>query len=422
MSTTLIAHKEKELKKLGVELKTVREKMESDFAEKGASDTADVEKFDKIYADGQLLKGEIERLREGEKLVKYANGEEEEPKQQQFVPAQKQGFQSWGVTLVNSESFKSAQKSGFRSPKDIEAIEVKALSESVAGSGGSTVFSQRQTEIRDQARLAPTTLLDIMNIAQTTSSSIDFVAVTGFTNSAAEVKEWDTALDPDNFGLKPESDLTFELKNEPVQTIAHWIAASRNILDDVPRLRNLVDMKMVQGLRRRLEGQVIAGNGTAPNLRGIRNTSGIQTRSGAAGSASARYAATDTALDTIRRAITDISLAFGVADAAVMNPADAETMELTKDDNGNYMNVYDPVAQRVWRVRVVENMALTANRAMVGAFNGGATLYIRQDAVIRFFEQHADFAIRNALVILAELRAALEVTEPEWFVDINTLT
>jgi hypothetical protein len=119
MSTTLIAHKEKELKKLGVELKTVREKMESDFAEKGASDTADVEKFDKIYADGQLLKGEIERLREGEKLVKYANGEEEEPKQQQFVPAQKQGFQSWGVTLVNSESFKSAQKSGFRSPKDI---------------------------------------------------------------------------------------------------------------------------------------------------------------------------------------------------------------------------------------------------------------------------------------------------------------
>lgn len=421
MSTTYIKHLEQKLKKENEEFKKLREKMETDFAEKGAADPTDKENYEKMFEDGRQLKSEIERLYEAEDLVKFADGEREQ-KQQQFVPNQQQGFQSWGKTLITSEAFKSAQKSGFRSPKDIAPIEVKALSESVSGSGGVTVFSERQTEIRDQARLAPTTLLDIMNIAQTTSSSIDFVAVTGFTNSAAEVKEWDTGETPDNFGLKPESDLTFALKNEPVQTIAHWIAASRNILDDVPRLRNLIDMKMVQGLRRRLEGQIIAGNGTAPNLRGIRNTSGIQTRSGASGSVSARYAATDTALDTIRRSITDIALAYGVADAVVLNPADAETMELTKDDNGNYMNVYDPVAQRVWRVRVVENLALTANRAMVGAFNGGATLYIRQDAVIRFFEQHADFAIRNALVILAELRAALEVTEPEWFVDVNTLT
>jgi len=421
MSTKYIKFLEQKLKKDNVAFKALREKMETEFEEKGSVDPSDKENYDKMFEDGQKLKSEIQRLYEAEDLAKFADGERE-PKQQPFVPAQKNGFQKWGVTLVNSEEFKTAQKSGFRSPKDIPAIEVKALSESVGASGGVTVFSERQTEIRDQARLAPTTLLDIMNVAQTTSSSIDFVAVTGFTNSAAEVKEWDTGETPDNFGLKPESDLSFELKNEPVQTIAHWIAASRNILSDVPRLRNLIDMKMIQGLKRRLEGQIVSGNGTAPNLRGIRNTSGIQTRSGAAGSASARYEATDTALDTIRRAITDISLAYGVADAVCLNPADAEKMELTKDDNGNYMNVYDPVAQRVWRVRVVENLALTANRGLVGAFNGGATLYMREDAVIRFFEQHADFAIRNALVILAELRAALEVTEPEWFVDVNTLT
>lgn len=421
MSETLISHKEKQLLKLQTELKTVRSKMETDFdGGKGTVDTADTEKFDKIFADGQLLKTEIQNLYAAERLGDFKAGEDGEEKSQ-FVPTRK-GFESWGATLVNSEGFKAAQKSGFRSPKDIEPVEVKALSESVAASGGVSVFSERHTEIRDQAFLAPTTLLDIMNVAATTSSSIDFVTMSGFTNSAAEVLEWDVALTPDNFGLKPESDLTFELKNEPVQTIAHWIAASRNILDDVPRLRNMIDVKMIQGLRRRLEGQIIAGNGTAPNLRGIRNTVGIQTRSGAVGSASARFVAGDTALDTIRRAITDVALAFGIADAVVMHPADAETMELTKDDNANYMNVYDPVAQRIWRIRVVENMALTANRSMVGAFNGGATLYIREDAVIRFFEQHADFAIRNALVILAELRAALEVTVPEWFVDINTLT
>lgn len=422
MSQKYITHLEQKLKKLGVDLTALRLKMEADFEEKGAAETSDKENFDKMFADGAALKNEITNLYEAEKLEKFANGEETEEKKSQFVPTQKGGFESWGHRVISSEGFKTAQKGGFRSPQDIEPVEVKALSESVAASGGSSVFSERHPEIRDHARIAPTTLLDIMNVAATTSNSIDFVTMTGFTNNAAEVLEWDTALTPDNFGLKPESDLTFALKNEPVQTIAHWIAASRNILDDVPRLRNSIDTKMIQGLRRRLEGQIIAGSGVAPQIRGIRNTVGIQIRNGGAASASARWLATDTVLDTLRRAITDISLAFGVADAIVLNPADAERMELTKDSTLNYMNVYDPVAQRVWRVRVVENMALTVNRGMVGAFNGGATLYLREDAVIRFFEQHADFAIRNALVILAELRAALEVTVPEWFVDVNTLS
>lgn len=416
---------EAKIKELGTQIATIHNQAKSLYAEMEADEakrtTDNREKWNKMIEDGKSLYSERSNLIELDRLGEELAPNGDAKTRQQPPNGGQTERKSWGVQMVNSDEFKAAKDAGFRSPKDIAPISVKALSESVSASGGSVVFSSRQTEIRDQAHLAPTTLLDILNVAQTDSNSIDFVAVTGFTNNAAEVKEWDTALTPDNFGLKPESDLTFELKNEPVQTIAHWIATSRNILADVPRLRNLIDVKMIQGLKRRIEGQIIGGNGTAPNIRGIRNTSGIQTRSGAAASASARYQATDTILDTIRRGITDVALAFGQADAVVLNPADAESMELQKDDNGNYMNVFDPVAQRVWRVRVVENMAMTANRGMVGDFSDGATLYLREDAVIRFFEQHADFAIRNALVILAEMRAALEVSEPEWFVDLNTL-
>lgn len=418
---------QEKIRKASADAKGLYGEMEADETKRTADNR---EKLDKILADGTDLKAQLKQAKDVEDLDKFVNEPANESKSNPFgTPAggdgdqpRGNGFKSWGHTLITSEGFKYAAKHGFKSPQSIEPIEVKAIHGSTEASGGAAVFSERRTEITDQAKLAPTTLLDIMNVSPTSSSSIDFVVTTGYTNNAAPVKEWDTDLDPDNFGLKPESNLTFDLQNAPVQTIAHWIAASRNVLDDAPRLRNLIDVKMISGLRRILEGQVISGNGTAPNLRGIRNTSGIQTRSGAAASSSPRYEATDTILDTVRRGITDVALAFGQADAVVLHPGDAEKMELMKDDNSNYMNVFDPVAQRVWRVRVVENLAMTANRGLVGDFRQGATLYLREDAVIRFFEQHADFAVRNALVILAELRAALAVFDPELFVDVNTLS
>lgn len=413
---------QKRISEVSAQAKGLYAEMEADEAKRTADNR---EKWEKMLDDGKALKAELENVKRMEELDEFVNEPEREGKGLEGIEdrgGRVAPVKSWGFGVTESEGYKAAQKAGFRSPKDIPPAEVKAIYEGSEATGGALVFSQRRTEITDQAKTAPTTLLDIMNVSPTNSSSIDYVVVTGYTNNAAEVKEWDTDETPDTFGKKPESDLAFDLQNSPVQTIAHWVAASRNVLDDAPRLRNLIDTKLVEGLRRRLEGQVVAGNGTAPNLRGIRNVSGIQTRSGAAGSASARFVTGDTKLDTIRRAITDVALAFGQADAIVLHPADAESIELQKDDNNNYMNVYDPVAQRVWRVRVVENLAMTANRGLVGDFRTGATLYLREDAVVRFFEQHADFAIRNALVILAELRAALAVFDPELFVDVNTLS
>jgi HK97 family phage major capsid protein len=409
---------QQQIAKASADAKALYAEMEADEA-KRTSDNR--EKLDEMLEAGQELKADLRRAQEVENLDAFVN-EPAGQKAFELSPAGNDGpaaqpFKSWGHAFTESEEYKFAQKSAFKEPK-VEGVEVKAIYESTAATGGAAIFPTRRADITDRVPTAPTTLLDIMNVSPTDSSSIDYVVVTGYTNSAAEVSEYTGG----NFGAKPESNLTFALENAPVQTIAHWIAASRNVLADAPRLRNMIDTKLINGLRRRLEGQVVAGDGIAPNLKGIRNASGIQTRSGAVGSGSARFAAGDTILDTIRRAITDVALAFGQADAVVVHPGDGEKLELMKDDNNNYMNVYDPVAQRVWRVRVVENLAMTLNRGLVGDFSMGATLYMRENAVVRVSESHSDFFIRNAIVILAELRAALAVTDPELFVDVNTLT
>jgi HK97 family phage major capsid protein len=71
---------------------------------------------------------------------------------------------------------------------------------------------------------------------------------------------------------------------------------------------------------------------------------------------------------------------------------------------------------RVWRQPVVDTPAIPEGTALTGAFGTGAQLYDRQMANIRIAEQHADFFVRNAVVILCEERIALAVKRPEAFV------
>lgn len=231
-------------------------------------------------------------------------------------------------------------------------------------------------------------------------------AGTAVLGGAAVVGEYSAG----QFGLKPESGMTFALQTANVKTIATWIAASRQILDDAPRLRALIDNELQYMVELALEDQIIKGDGTGNNFTGILNTSGIQSR---VHKVSGRgFVATDNDADTIRRAITDIYLAFYQPDGIVLNPAQGETLELTRASTaGTYMMTYDPVAMKLWRVPVVETAAMTAGTALVGNFGLGATLWDRMATQI-LTGQPNDFFLRNAFAILAELRAAFAVVRP----------
>ena len=208
-----------------------------------------------------------------------------------------------------------------------------------------------------------------------------------------------------------------DLQSTPVKTIATWIAASRRILQDAPQLRGLVDGELTYMLRIDLEGQILNGDGTGNNFTGILNASGIQTRTQAA-TGDRGGEASDTKADAIRRAITDIRLEFFEATGVVLNPGDGEDLELLKDANGNYLNIYDSVTGRIWRVEVAETPLITAGTGLVGNFVLGATLYDRMQTEIRVGEPN-DFFIRNAVAILAELRAAFAVKRPHAFEKIT---
>lgn len=263
---------------------------------------------------------------------------------------------------------------------------------------------------------------DLFPARTTTAAVIEYFRQLGFTtpgttavNNAAPVAQRSGGA----FAAKPQSSMVFEGHQAPVRTLAHWEAAHRNVLADEPQLRSIIDNELLYGLRLQEDYQILNGDGTGENLLGVLETPGVQEYAWSDGATSP---VPDTKADALRRAATLAFLAYYEPTGIVLHPNDWEDLELTKNTQGTYlMAVSMQVGSeaRVWRMPVIDTPAIQEGTALVGAFGTGAQLYDREQANIRISEQHADFFVRNAIVILAEQRLALAVKRPESFVKVS---
>ena len=252
---------------------------------------------------------------------------------------------------------------------------------------------------------------DLLNVIPTSSNSIEFVADrAGFTNNAAS--QWNSGASPARVdgGTKAESTLTTELKTASVVTIAHYLNASRQVLDDQPMLRGYIDGRLTYGVQVQEDNQILNGAGTNGTLTGILNTVGI-------GNIGDRATSSVTYLDHIRAAILTARLSEYPVDGILLNPTDFATIETGKGTDGHYVliNVVQNGAPTLWRVPVIETTAITAGTFLVGNFRMGATLYDRQMVGVRVAEQHDTNFIKNIVTILGEERVALAVELPKAF-------
>lgn len=328
---------------------------------------------------------------------------------------------SLGAMFLDSPEFKSLQggKNGANmpSPFQLNRADVTGLwgtkdvySAMPSGTPGSFGSIQRDPIVVPPMRTRR--VRDLFPSRTTTAAVIEYFRMTGFTNNAATVAERDGSA----FAAKPQSGFTFVGEQAPVRTLAHWEAAHRNVLSDEPQLRSIIDNELLYGLRLQEDEQILNGDGTGENLTGIMETTGIQTYDWSDG------VTKDNKADALRRAATLSFLAYYEPTGIVLHPNDWEDIELSKDDNGQYLVAVSVALggePRLWRIPVVDTPAMTEGKALVGAFGTGAQLYDREQASIRISEQHADFFVRNAIVVLAEQRLALAVKRPEAFVSVN---
>ena len=306
---------------------------------------------------------------------------------------------SAGDLLIESDSYKNMGSGEFKASQSLKGFFTKDL-DSTDPKGGILVSPQTiagvLTPPQEDLRIR-----DLLNVQRTTSNAIEYIVETGFTNASAVAPEK---------SLKPQSDLTFDIESATVKTLAHWIPATRQIIQDAPMLRNYVDGRLTYGLALTEEAQILYGDGVGDNMAGIMTNPNVQNVGG--------VAAADTRIDHLRRAITRTLLAGYPATGIVLHPSDWEDIELQKGTDGHYIwvSVVNGGETRLWRVPVVQSTGMNEGEFLVGAFGLAGQLWDREQANVRISEHHADYFARNMLAILAEERLALTVYRPEAFV------
>jgi len=144
------------------------------------------------------------------------------------------GDESIGEAIVRSEGFaalvKGARSSGRMPFKSLSPRELKIVS----GTWSAAPDYRPVVAFPPQPALPVRALMP--NIP-TTSNLVEFPLETAFTNAA-------------NYQLtegtdKPQSDATYSLTQQPICTIAHWLAASRQLLDDSTAFAAYVNARMV---------------------------------------------------------------------------------------------------------------------------------------------------------------------------------
>jgi HK97 family phage major capsid protein len=195
-----------------------------------------------------------------------------------------------------------------------------------------SLFTQPQRVWPIQAIWPPLRLRDVLRVTPATSNLIEFVRESSSTNAAA----------PQGFGSSPqiyenvvkaESALGFTLMGLPVQTLAHWIPASRQVLEDSAALSSFLNSRMIFFLKLKEEDELLNGTGTGGDLDGLLKNA----------TAFAANSPHDTRLDTLRHAIEQVAVSGFNANAVVLHPSDWATVELGKAVvSGEYLMSPDP--------------------------------------------------------------------------------
>jgi hypothetical protein len=214
---------------------------------------------------------------------------------------------------------------------------------------------------------------------------------------------WDSSVPPTAEGnAKPEVTATFALKTVTPRTIAHWLAASKQILADAAALRSYLDGRLLRGLALKLEWQTLHGNGTGTNFAGL-----------LAAAPTHAYTAGDDAITTIRKAIAACEASGWIVDTVGLHPVDFAFIQSLRGETNDHYLYADPARSGtsggvLWGKRIVTSPVLNQGTYLLGDYQNGAELWTRENASVQAGFQNDDFT-RNLVTLLAELRADLAI-------------
>jgi HK97 family phage major capsid protein len=242
-------------------------------------------------------------------------------------------------------------------------------------------------------------LRNVLTSRPTALGDLDFIKVNSPMSRASMQTE---------SSAKMEQAMTFTTGTARVQTIAHWIPASKQILEDATELASAINDSLLYWLGMAEEVQFLTGSGTGQDL------NGLVTQATAFNTALHTYTPGWKKGDIIARVRQQIAIAKEIDPTfIVLHPTDYWDIRLTKDTTGNYLDKEG----LFWELTPIVTTAIGAGSFLIGSGNPDAAIIRdRMEAQIEVSNSHDDYFTRNLVAIRAEKRVALVVRRPGSYV------
>lgn len=303
---------------------------------------------------------------------------------------------SLGDVIAQSEGFAALQK-GAKSTGRIAVQNLLPDVKTILSGTWSAPPDYRPVMVTPPQPALPVRAL--MPTIMTQSNMIEFPKESTFTNNVGY-------QNPEGSD-KGQSDATYTLVQLPVATLAHWLAASRQVLDDSAALSGYINGRLIYLLEQKVESEILFGSGS-PHLQGICTVATPATSVGPL-----------TLADAVGEAVGQLASIGVAADSVVLNPGDWQQARMSKAVGSGVYLLGDPaVATRpaLWGLNVALAVSMPSGRFLVGDFATGAAVYDRQQNVLEISREHASFFAQNLVAILVETRMCVAVYSPIRFV------
>ena len=270
------------------------------------------------------------------------------------------------------------------------------------------------------SRRHPIQVIDILPRSSTTQELIKYMEETTYDNDAAAIAEG---------AASPESELALTEKEAAVRKLSTHIPVTREELEDEPMAESYLNETVPFMVRQAADKAVLDGDGTAPNMRGLLNVTGIQDHEFSHVSATNKNLSKP--LNTLRKAKTKIR--FGgraMATHYIVNPNIWDDVVLSESSSGGYYygSPQNNFVERAWGLPVVlsDHLSDATDENSVGAIVGDFSpmwiqLRMRRELETEWGYINDDF-IKEIRRIKASIRSALVVKRPQAFAKITRPT
>lgn len=316
-----------------------------------------------------------------------------------------------GEEYIKSEQFKQLQDNSAKSARvgfENQSFFTKASIINATGQNQPLVPADRLGGIYT----TPNRMLrirDVLPASPTSSNLVEYTRESAFTNNAGP----QVGGSPEAFEnvTKPESALTFTLVTAAVTTLAHFIPASRQVLDDAPGLQSFINGRLMYGLKLKEETQLLNGTGSNGELNGIYTQATAYTL---------QSPNLTNEIDIIRDMIKQAHVGEYAPNAIIMNPVDWYDVDTRKvgasDDRYVVGNPREMGVPRLWGLPIVVTNSITAATTLLGDFMMGAEIKDRMQSTVEISREDSTNFQKNMVTILAEERLALCVYRTEAFI------